>query len=75
MSRIKQEKFHMSLVCIGCIGRNFVVKLTSNLKTSLGVVMNATFIIKHSKSKDMQEKESNMSVWCGQKIPSLRITV
>ena len=40
--------------------------MTSNLKiltsTSLCVVMNATFKIKHSKSKGMQEKESNMCV-------------
>ena len=33
-----------------------------------------TFKIKHSKSKGMQEKESNLSIWCGQKIPSLGIT-
>ena len=37
--------------------------------------MNATFKIKHSKSKGMQEKESNMSVRCTKKIPSLGITV
>ena len=39
------------------------------------MVINATFKIKHSKLKGIQEKESNMSVRCGWKIPSLGITV
>ena len=38
---------------------------------SLRVVINVFYKLKHSKSKGMQEKESNMSVRCGKKIPSL----
>ena len=41
------------------------------MPTSFCVVMNAAFTIKHSESKCMQD----MSVRCGQKIPSLGITV
>ena len=37
--------------------------------------MNATFKLKHWKSKGMQEKEFNMRVQCVEKIPSFRITV
>ena len=67
--------------------RNFVIRLTSlrrhddvklkkkSMSASFCVVLNATFKIKHSKSKDMQEKESNMSVQWGLKILSLEITV
>ena len=36
-----------------------------------GLKLNATFKIKHLKWTGMQEKESNMSVRCGWKIPSL----
>ena len=43
--------------------------MTSNLKMSYRqhhyMEMNAAFKIKHSKSKGMQGKESNMSFWCG----------
>ena len=42
---------------------------------SLCMVMNTIFKMKHWKSKGMQEKESNMSVCCGQKFPSLGIAV
>ena len=38
------------------------------------VAMNAAFKIKYSKSKGMQEKESNISVRCRQKSPCLGIT-
>ena len=41
----------------------------------IGVVLNATFKIKHSKLKGMQAKESNMNVRCGEKITSIGITV
>ena len=45
------------------------VTMTSNLKcpmsTSLCVVMKSSFKVKHSKSRGMQEKESNISVLYG----------
>ena len=45
------------------------------MSTSLCMVMNATFTIKHWKSEGMQEKESNISIRYGWKIPSFGITV
>ena len=74
----KKENCHLNSVCIGCKGRRITLSLAwrhcditvmSNLKcstpTSLCVVMNATFKVKHLKWKCMQEKESNMHVQCG----------
>ena len=43
--------------------------------TSLCLVLNATCKIRHWKSKSVQEKESNMSVWSRKKNLSLGITV
>ena len=41
------------------------------------MLLNGKFLLKNLiwKSKDMQEKVSIMDAWCGQKNPSLGITV
>ena len=74
MGRINKENFHVNSVCIGCIGRHVTlslgwrhcdVKLIKYPTSTLCVVLNATFKIKRSESKGMQDKESNMSVRCG----------
>ena len=74
MGRIKKENFQVNPLWIGCIARherhNFVFRLTS-----LCMVVKATFEIKHWKWKGMQEIESNMSILCRWKVPTLGITV